>query len=147
MSVYEDKPRFDLWLELVLIGVLAATFVAGVTLLFMDIAGALVMLGVTVFDALLFKAILPRRFQIYQDRVKIVLGGPFAITVPFHNIKDVRRTPGHNSLAYNGMRFATSMKFVVEIRRYKGMNVLISPYTGEVFLEQLRQAIAGASKP
>ena len=81
--VYEDTPRYDFWLKLILGSVLALTLILGVVLLSEDIIGAWVMFGVTLFDALLFKAILPRRFQIFQDRVKIVLGEPFALNESF----------------------------------------------------------------
>ena len=59
--VYEDRARYDLWLKLILGGVLAITLIVGVILISEDIEAALVMLGVTIFDALLFKAILPRK--------------------------------------------------------------------------------------
>jgi len=70
--VYEDTPRYDFWLKSILGGVLALTLILGVILLSEDIGAALAMFGVTLFDALLFKAILPRRYQIFQDRVRIV---------------------------------------------------------------------------
>ncbi len=52
--IYEDKPRYDLWLKLILGGVLLLTLVLGVVLLSQDREAALVMFGVTLFDALLF---------------------------------------------------------------------------------------------
>jgi len=38
--VYEDIPRYDSWLKLVLGGTLAFTLVLGITLLSVDLAGA-----------------------------------------------------------------------------------------------------------
>ena len=142
--VYEDSSKYDLWLKLILGGVLALTFVLGVVFLFEDVGAALLMFGVTVFDALLFRALLPQRFQIFEDRLKIALGGPFALNIPFSNIRDVRAAPGARALVYLGIRFATSTKTVVEIVRHKGLNVVISPANRGTFLEQLKQALEAA---
>ena len=50
--VYEDTPRYDLWLKLILGSVLALTLILGFVLLPTDIVVACVMLGLTLFDAL-----------------------------------------------------------------------------------------------
>ena len=143
--VYEDTPKYDFWLKLILGGVLALTLILGVGLLFEDIRVAWVMFGVTLFDALLFKAILPQRLQIFQDRVKIVLGGPFAIDIPFSTVREVRPVPGSKAFVYWGIRFATSSHYVVEIVRKKGLSLVISPTNGDTFLEQLKQALEAVS--
>lgn len=135
--LYEDKPKYDSWLKFILGGVLALTFILGIVLLFEDIVVAWVMFGTTLFDALLFKAILPRRFQIFEDRVRILLGWHLAHDIPFSNIVDARSASGNRAFAYWGIRFATSTRFVVEIVCKKGLNVIISPSKGNIFLEQL----------
>lgn len=99
------------------------------------------MFGITVFDALLFNAVIPRRFQIFQDRVRVVLGRPFVFNIPFSTIREVRSVSGSKAFAYWGLRFATSSKAVVEIVRHKGLNVVISPANKNMFLEQLTQAL------
>ena len=143
--VYEDTPRYDSWLKLLLGSVLALTLILGFVLLSTDIGAAWVMFGVTLFDALLFKAILPRRFQIFQDRVRIVLGGPLAINIPFSNIRTVRTVSARKVFVYWGNRFATSTHSIVEIVRKQGMGVVISPANSDMFLEQLNQALDAAS--
>jgi len=143
--IYEDTSRYDSWLKVILGGILALTFVLGVVLLFEDIIAASVMFGVTLFDALLFKAILPRRFQIFQDRVKIVLGGPLALSIPLSNIKCARSASGSKAFVYWGIRFATSTQGVVEIVRKQGLSLVISPKNTSMFLEQVDQALSTAS--
>jgi hypothetical protein len=144
--IYEDVPRYDIWLKLILGVVLALTFVAGVVLLFEDIVGAWVMFGVTIFDALLFKAILPKRFQVFKDRLKIILGGPFNINIPFSNIQEARPGSPSQSFFYWGIRLATSTQGIVEIVRRRGLSLVISPSNADLFLEQLGQALSVASK-
>ena len=98
------------------------------------------MFGITIFDSLLFKAILPRRFQIFDDKLRILLGGPLAINIALSNIADVRPASGRKVFVYWGSRFATSTSHVVEIIRKKGLNLIISPSNPDMFLEQFKQA-------
>ena len=138
--LYEDTPHYDFWLKLILGGILALTFILGIIFISEDTEAAVVMFGITLFDALLFKAILPRRFQIFEDRLKILLGGPFAINIPFSNIAEAKPASGRETVIYSGIRFATSIHPVVEIIRKKGLNLVISPKNSDMFLEQLNQA-------
>jgi len=139
--IYEDTPKYDLWLKLILGGVLALTLILGVIFIYRDTEAAIAMFGITVFDALLFKAILPRRFQIFEDRLKILLGGPFSINILLSNIAEVKPASSRKVFAYWGIRFATSTSNVVEIVRKKGLNLIISPRNDDMFLEQLNQAL------
>jgi hypothetical protein len=144
--LYEDGPRTDIWLRLMLTGIPAIFLVVGIVLLFQDTAGAFTMFGVTIFYAVLFRLVMPQKYQVYSDKVRIVLGGPFAWNIPFSTIKEVRPASGASAFAYNGVRFATSSRDVVEIRRSKGCNVVISPSNKDVFLEQVRTAMNAASR-
>ena len=139
--IYEDKPRYDLWLELILGSILALTLILGLVFLTVDIIGAWVMFGTTLFDALLFRAIMPRRFQIFEDRVRILLGGPFALNILLADISEVRPASGREALIYWGIRFATSSSGVIEIVRRKGLSVVISPLNTDMFLEQINRAL------
>ena len=139
--LHEDTPEYDSWLKLILGSVLSFTLLLGVYLLNVDKEGAYIAFSVTVFDALLFYAILPQHYQIWTDRVRIVLGRPFAVNFPLATIKEVRPAPGIKAFAYRGLRFATSSKRVVEIVRHRGWNFVISPGNRELFLERLGEAL------
>ena len=139
--IYEDTSRYDLWLKLLLPGILALTLVWGIALLAIGSTEAYGPLSATAFDALLFYSILPRRLQVYDDRVRIVLGRPFAVNIPFATIREVRPASASKAFAYQGLRFATSSKSVVAIVRSKGWNVVISPANREMFLTYLDQAL------
>ncbi len=143
--IYEDTPKYDLWLKLILAGVLALTLILGVISIYRDTEAAIAMFGITVFDALLFKAILPRRFQIFEDRLKILLGGPFSINILLSNIAEVKPASSRKIFAYWGIRFATSTSNVVEVVRKKGLNLIISPRNDDMFLEHLNQALQSQS--
>lgn len=142
---YEDESRTDIWFRLILVGLPMIFLVMGIVLLFQHTGDAFVMFGVTIFYAVLFRLIMPRKYQVYSDKVRIVLGGPLGWNIPFSTIKEVRPASSASAFAYNGVRFATSSKGVVEIRRSKGCNVVISPSNEEVFLEQVRKAMKNAN--
>jgi len=140
--LYEDAPKYDSWLKLILGGVLALTFILGVIFIYRDTEASIAMFGITLFDALLFKAILPRRYQIFEDRLKILLGWPFVINIHFSNVLEAKPACGRKAFAYRGLRFATSTRNIVEIVRKKGLPLVISPANGDMFLEQLNQALS-----
>ena len=139
--LYEDTAEYDLWLKLLLGGILAFTLVMGFFLLSVDKIGAYIFLGVTVFDALLFYAILPKRYQIWRDRMRIVLGRPLAVNIPLATIQEARSASGSKAFAHWGVRFATSSRTVVEIVRHRGWNFVISPSNRDLFLERLAEAL------
>ena len=144
--LYENTPRTDIWLKLMLAGIPIIFLVIGTILLFQDTASAFGMFGVTIFYSVLFRLIMPQKYQVYSDKVRIVLGGPFAWNIPFSTIKEVRSASRASAFAYNGVRFATSSSSVVEIRRSKGCNVVISPSDKDVFLERVHMAMKNASR-
>lgn len=142
--LYEDTPIVDLWLKLMLGGITLMFLVIGIVLLFQDAEGAFVMFGIAAFYILLFKLVMPQKYQIYSDRLKIVLGGPFAWNISLSTIKEAKMASGMKAFAYSGVRFATSSRGVAEITRTRGCNVVISLSNREVFLEQLNRAMQNA---
>ena len=139
--IYEDTPQYDLWLKIILGLALAYTFIWSLLLLNDNLDAALIMFGTTLFDALLFKAILPKRFQLYTDRLVIVLGGPFSLKIPFDNIIEIKAARTRKNSIFWGIKFATSTRHVVEIVQNKGMNIIISPRNDDMFIEQFNQVI------
>ncbi|MFC1958864.1 PH domain-containing protein [Chloroflexota bacterium] len=137
---YEDKPKYDVWIKVLLVGVVALTFILGIVQISVDTKEALTVFGTVLFEIILFRMILPRRFQILSDKLRIVLGGPFAINIPLSDIEEVRSRTGIKAFVYFGVRFATSSSHTVEIIRKKGLNMVISPTNDDEFIKQLNQA-------
>jgi len=141
MLVHEESAEYASWVKLLFLipfGLFIGGIISSST---RELEASLVLLGEGVFFILLFYFIMPRRYQIFHDKLKIVLGSPFSINIPLTTIREVKHRSGIKALVYYGVRFATSTKYVVEIVRNKGLNYIISPKNGEVFLEQLSQAI------
>ncbi|MEM2177194.1 MAG: PH domain-containing protein [Archaeoglobaceae archaeon] len=87
----------------------------------------------------IYYLILPRKFRLFEDRLEIVLG--FVYSIKLQNIKDVRKAENWKIFAYRGIRFATSTKNVVEIRKNR-FGILISPKNPDFFIEQIRSRIS-----
>ena len=141
MLVHEESAEYASWVKLLFL-IPIGLFIGGIiSSLNQELEASLVLLGEGVFFILLFYFIMPRRYQIFHDKLKIVLGSPFSIDIPLSTIKEVKHSSGIKALVYYGVRFATSTEYVVEVVRNKGLNYIISPKNGEIFLEQLNQAI------
>jgi len=144
-SIYEDRAAYDAWLKWVLAVTLGMTLVPAIVVYPYEPIATWVLLGTTVFDALLFHVVLPRRYQVLSDRLRIVLGYPFAINIALTSIREARPAGGMVTMVYWGVRLATSTRNVVEIVRHRGLDFVISPANREEFLVHLKLAVAGAS--
>ena len=124
---------------------MAVTLIPGIAFIYLSTELAWAMLALTAFDGLLFHAVVPRRFQLFEDRLRIELGRPFALNVPYDNIREVRPAQTEEAFVYWGIRFATSTKNLLEIVRNKGLNMIITPGDKDMFTKQLEQAQEGWS--
>ncbi len=140
LLLYTAKSPYALWLKLLLGGTLTFTLVLGIALIPVDVLATWICLAATAFDGLLFWLVLPHSLQIYEDRLRIQLGGPFAVNIALANIKEVKKGSGYDAIAYLGVRFTTSTRNVVIIVRSRGWDIVISPDDADMFIEQLNQA-------
>ncbi len=141
MIIQQTPFEYSPWSKLIYLLPIGLFIGAVIAAYYKETEGALFLVYEGIFLALLFYFIMPRKLEIHQDKLRIVLGSPFAINIPLSTIKEAKKTSGTKAFVYSGVRFATSSKYVVEIVRNKGMNYVISPRNGELFLEQLNQAI------
>ncbi len=82
-SVYATA-RYDSWISVLLVVSLLVPPVIGVVLFGTgDAMGGGILIAVTVFNTLIFWCVLPRGYEIGADRLRIVFGWPFALSVPF----------------------------------------------------------------
>lgn len=145
MLFHQEVPRNSSWLMPLLGGLVALTLVPGLIFLFFDTELAVAMFVISAADALLFWTVLPRRFEIYEDRLRIRLGWPVALNISLRNIQEARPGNPGDVVAYWGIRFGTSTTNVVEIIRKRGMNIIITPQNAAEFIDQLNRAVARQS--
>ena len=91
-------------------------------------------------------AIIPRRYEVYDDRLVIVFS-VWRWNIGMDSIDVVREAQTWQSYAYMGFRFSTTPAQAVELRRIRtGMlrrpNIIISPEDRTVFLAEVNTALS-----
>jgi hypothetical protein len=87
---------------------------------------------------LTFWIILPRGYQVYEDHLRIVLGGPFSVKIGFEDIATIEVT-SRTALTVN---FTTTMaKTYVIITKKHGLSVAITPKSAYAFVENANLAL------
>ena len=137
--VYEDTPRYDVWLKSIMVLPVFLVIMGVYYLITAEVEAAIGMFATTILMAAFYWAIFPRKYLILESKIRIVLGGPFSFNIPFDNLETARAPEGVSL----GINFATTFlsKHAVEIIRKKGLNVNITPSNRELFLENLNKAL------
>ena len=136
--LHQDKPRYGLLLKLVLIIPIALLVGSLYLWLSGDIAGSLALLPQAFIIGLICWFVFPREYQVYEDHLRIAMGGPFSVKVGFQNIRTIRIT-GRTGLTVNfGTRITRSY---VEIVKKRGWSIAITPTDNDVFMENANRAL------
>jgi hypothetical protein len=137
--LYQDKPKYGLLLKLILI--IPVILLASSIYLWStgDAFVSLALLTEAFIIGLILWFVLPREYQVYENHLRIVLGGPFSVKVGFQNIEAIRIT---SRLSFN-VNFATRItKSYVEIAIKKGMSIAITPTDDKSFVEKANLALS-----
>ena len=136
--LYQDRPKYRLLLKLILI--IPAAFLAASIYLWSsgDTSDSLALLIEAFIIGLIFWVVFPREYQVYEDHLRIVLGGTFSVKVRFQNIKTIRIT----SRLFFSVNFVTRItKSYVEIVKRKGLSIAITPTANDSFVENANRAL------
>jgi hypothetical protein len=126
---------YDWWAWLLLIGVPAMMLTLGILAAMTGEVGATTVVFVAFgLDCLVFWLVMPRRYEVWPDKVRVVLGWPMSWSIPMATIAEARPASAVTSYVYWGFRFATRLKTAVEIRRSKGWNFVVSPNDRDEFM-------------
>ena len=125
--------------------ILVAIFFVGVSVAtqFEQDAVIFSILGVT---ALLMLAVVlalsPNKYQIFNDRIRIVLAWVFHFDVPFHKIEGATAATMEDLWGLN-LHFINSLSSddILEITRKSGVKIYITPWSRNLFLEHLYKAM------
>ena len=79
---------------------------------------------------------------ISKDRLRIVLGTPFSISLSLSAIRDIKPLATGGMLVYWGIKLATSARSTVEIIRESGLNIIISPTHPETLMEKFNEIVS-----
>jgi hypothetical protein len=142
--MYEDTPRYDRTIKVLISAFLGTLLLAGIVLVFYVVRASIVLFGDILLIGTISYFVRPRRYQVFNNKFRIVLGWPLGWDIPLSTIREARPAPNRARWVYRGARLATSSGTVVEIVRKKGINVVISPSNRETFLERLNEVLKAA---
>jgi hypothetical protein len=137
--LYQDEPASNLVWKIMAAAILLALIAGSIFLLSSgETMGFVVLLleGFLVF--LILWIVIPRKYQIYQDHIRIVLGSPFNIKIGFDRIKRIETT----DKTYLTINYATAItRTYVRIEKKKGLSIAITPKSNEQFVENANMAL------
>ena len=138
--LYQDEPAYGLLLKLIIVIVPLALLSTSIYIFSSgDNSGGLASLVETFIISFIFWIVFPRRYQVYEDHVRIVLGGPFSVKVGFVKIEAIRVT----SRFIFSINFVTRLtKSYVEIAKKRGMSIAITPRDNNSFVENANRAMS-----
>jgi hypothetical protein len=137
--LHEDKPEYGRFLKLIFTLVPAAMLVGSMILFSQgEREGSVALLIEAFILGLVFWIVLPRKYQVYEDHVRIVLGGSLSVKVGFDKIQAIEAT-SRLTLSVN---FVTKFtKSYVEINKKKGFSIAITPRDRDLFVENANRAL------
>ena len=136
--LYQDKPKYGHILKLIFI--IPVAFLVGSIYLWSsgDTYGSLALLLEAFIIGLIFWLVFPREYQVYEDQIRIVLGGPFSVKVKFQNVKTIRIT-SRTALTVNFVTRIT--RSYVEIVKKRGWSIAITPTANDSFVDNANRAL------
>ena len=136
------RPRYDRWFRTIIVGVPTVTFTLGIAYLAIgDWDAGAALLGVGILVSAIYWSVLPRAYVVQADRLRVVLGWPWGLSLPFRTIDEIRPARWIDALAYWGLRFTPSVRTPVQVKRNRDLSVVISPSDREQFLEVAQEAL------
>ena len=140
LLLYQDEPKYGFFLKLIVMIIPVASLVGSIILLLSgDSTGAIALLVEAFFVGLIFWCVFPRKYQVCEDHLRIVLGGLFSIKVGFDQIKTIEVAHGSTLT----MNFITKFtRNYVAINKKKGFSITITPKDNEFFIENANEALS-----
>jgi hypothetical protein len=144
LLLYQDEPTYGLLLRLIIVAVPVILLATSLYLWSVgESAGGLVLLVEASIIGLIFLVVFPRKYQVYEDHLRIVLGGPFSVKIGFDKIKTIEVTSG---LSFS-VNFATRVtNSHVVIMKKKGLSIAITPKANDSFVENANRALSQWAK-
>ena len=139
LLLYQDEPAGSL-LKTVMVMVPAILLLVSIYLWSSgERSGGLVLLIEAFSISAIFWIAFPRRYEVYDDHLRVVLGGPFAVKIGFDQIAAIEVT-SRTALTVN---FATTItKTYVRIVKKQGLSIAITPRSNGSFVDNANQALS-----
>lgn len=138
--LYRDEPASGLLLKLIIVIIPVALLAASMYVLSLgDGSAGLVLLVETFIIGFIFWVVFPRKYEVYEDHLRIVLGGPFSVRVGFDKIKAIGVT---SRLTFSVNLVTNLTKSHVEIAKKRGPSIAITPRANHLFVENANRALS-----
>lgn len=140
LLLYQDVPAYGPILRLIIVIVPGGMLAGSIYLWFSgDTPASLALLVEAFVIGCIFWLVFPRRYQVYEDHLRIVMGGPFSVKVGFDSVKTIAVT----SRQHFGVNFVTKFtRSYVELAKKRGMSIAITPGDNELFVENANRALS-----
>ena len=135
--IYQDTARYDMWFKVVLL--LPAVVIAFAIFgnFKMGEEAKYIVIAVVAVVGLAFWLLMPRRFIIFEDRLKFIQGIGISFSVSFDRIEAAREL---GKTAFN-INLSTSNTTAIELVVKQGMNINFSPEDRDEFIKKLNQSV------
>jgi hypothetical protein len=139
LLLYQDDAPYGMVMKLLFMVVPAGMLIAAAYLWTTgERDGSLALLAEAFLIGAIFWLVFPRKYQVYEDHLRIALGGPLGIRIGFDKLVAVEIT-NRQALTMNFVtRFARTY---VRIVRKGGMSIAITPKSYEQFVENATRAM------
>jgi hypothetical protein len=106
-------------------------------------SGSLELLVISVIMGLIIWIIIPRKYQVFEDYLRIVFIGPFAIKIGFKQISKIEVTARPAFTINLVSRIARNYVIIV---KKKGLSIAITPNSNELFADNANRALSQWNK-
>ena len=139
LLLYQDELAYGLLMKLIILIAPVALLAGSIYLLSSgENTDAIVLLVEAFVVSSIFWSVFPRKYQVYEDYLRIVLGGPFSVKVGFADIKSIGVT---SRLTFSINLVTKFTKSYVEIAKKRGFSVAITPRDNTLFVENANEAL------
>jgi len=141
IALFQTPAKYGALIRGIMYGLPLVMLVAGALLWrSADREGSYAMLATAALIFLLMQAVMPRRFEVYGTRLRVVLGGPFAFNIPFAEITAVVPVSPSLAFVHGGLRLTTAADTAVVVKRRRRLDVVVSPADRDGLIQAFEQA-------
>ncbi len=137
-KIYEDNPHIDTWMRAILLLPSAIIVMTAIITWQESWQVALYLIAGAVLFGFVFTFIVPIRYCIFNNKIRIEFRGPFAFNIPFETVTGLREPRWFSA----GVNLPTNMSqsCALEIARKGRMPVNITPADKQAFISNFNKA-------
>ena len=146
--IYEDSPKYNFWLKLFPLFILAAVAMTIFNINYVGLKGSssiqyiVISIVVLILAILIYGARLHRKYQIFGDRLKIVRWLPFHTEIPFKNVDAASEVNSDGVKKTYDILLLSNTNSIKITGKGWGPSFTFAPRNREEFLRRLNDALS-----